>query len=135
MLQLFPAVPRDRFSTLSCAHVIPKNNLLAQVVSMGPRKTEFEFKHSNRDNESLVCFQSLKSNRVTKLTVQLAELGAVITSVIGLVPDGVVVFVPSYAFLDKVKGAWQASGVLDRIASRKQVRPVKADLDRTLTLV
>ncbi|RSH93859.1 minichromosome maintenance protein 5 [Saitozyma podzolica] len=51
--QLFPAIPRDRISTLSCAHVIPKSNLLTQVISQGPRKQPFEFKYSNRDDENL----------------------------------------------------------------------------------
>jgi chromosome transmission fidelity protein 1 len=54
MLQVFPSIPRDRFSTLSCAHVIPKQNLLTQVVSMGPRKMEFEFKFANRGDDGLV---------------------------------------------------------------------------------
>ena len=43
-----------------------------------------------------------------------------IASVIGLVPDGVVVFLPSYAFLKRVKTAWKASGLLDRLANKKQ---------------
>jgi chromosome transmission fidelity protein 1 len=37
----------------------------------------------------------------------MAELGAVVQSTIGLVPDGVVVFLPSYAFLDALKAAWR----------------------------
>ncbi|RYD71597.1 MAG: hypothetical protein EOP84_24630, partial [Verrucomicrobiaceae bacterium] len=41
--QLFPAIPREGITTLSCRHVIPKENLLTQVVTMGPRKVEFEF--------------------------------------------------------------------------------------------
>ncbi|WVF71908.1 hypothetical protein IAT40_006718 [Kwoniella sp. CBS 6097] len=102
--QLFPAISRDRFATLSCSHVIPKENLLTQVVCVGPRKTEFEFKYSNRDNENL-----------------LSELGALIQSTIGLVPDGVVVFVPSYAFLDKVKAYWTKTGLLSKLGDKKQL--------------
>lgn len=56
MLQLFPSIPRDRFSTLSCSHVIPKHNLLTQVVPMGPRKMDFEFKFANRGDEQLVSY-------------------------------------------------------------------------------
>lgn len=40
---------------------------------------------------------------------------------IGVVPDGVVVFLPSYAFLDKVKAFWMKSGLLQRLGERKQV--------------
>lgn len=54
--QLFPSIPKDRLLTLSCSHVIPKGNLLTQVVSVGPRKSEFEFKFGNRNDEALVSF-------------------------------------------------------------------------------
>lgn len=117
--QLFPSIPRDRFVHLSCAHVIPKSNLLTQVVSRGPRKTELEFKFANRGDEGI-----------------LAELGAILLSTVGLVPDGVVVFVPSYAFLDKVKTAWAGStGVLAKLGQKKSVfyePQTAADVDATL---
>lgn len=53
-LQLFPSIPRTRFSNLSCAHVIPRENLLTQVITQGPGKTEFEFKYDKRGDQSLV---------------------------------------------------------------------------------
>ncbi|KAL1410972.1 ATP-dependent DNA helicase chl1 [Vanrija albida] len=115
--QLFPSVPRDRFATLSCAHVIPKSNLLTQVVCRGPRKLDFEFKFSNRGDDAL-----------------LAELGAALLSAVGLVPDGVVVFLPSYAFLDKVKAAW-GTGLLDKLDQKKKLfyEPQSAaEVDSTL---
>ncbi|OXG31727.1 chromosome transmission fidelity protein 1 [Cryptococcus neoformans Ze90-1] len=102
--QLFPSIPKDRLSTLSCSHVIPKENLLTQVVSVGPRKSEFEFKFGNRNDEAL-----------------LTDLGAVLQATIGVVPDGVVVFLPSYAFLDKVRALWTKSGLLQRLGERKQL--------------
>ncbi|RXK42015.1 chromosome transmission fidelity protein 1 [Tremella mesenterica] len=100
--QLFPFVTPSRIITLSCSHVIPKSNLLTQVVSCGPRKIELEFKYSNRSDDSL-----------------LAELGSVILSTVGLVPDGIVVFLPSYSFLDKIKHTW--TSVLPKLAERKHV--------------
>jgi chromosome transmission fidelity protein 1 len=60
--QLFPTIPPDRFSTLSCAHVIPKINLLTQVICQGPRKLEFEFKYANREDESLAAALSFIEN-------------------------------------------------------------------------
>ena len=54
---------------------------------------------------------------------QLAELGSVILSTIGLVPDGVVIFLPSYAFLESVKASWTRSGLLGILADKKQVSP------------
>lgn len=57
--QLFPSIPRDRFSTLSCAHVIPKANLLTQVVSRGPRKRELEFTYASRGDREIVGPQEI----------------------------------------------------------------------------
>lgn len=56
--QLFPTIPKERISTLSCKHVIPKKNLLTQVVSSGPRKVDFEFKFANRGDEAIVSFSA-----------------------------------------------------------------------------
>jgi hypothetical protein len=39
---------------LSCAHVIPKENLLTQVVTLGPSRKQMEFKYENRNDDSLV---------------------------------------------------------------------------------
>jgi len=39
----------------------------------------------------------------------------------GLIPDGVVVFLPSYSFLEKVKNFWAKSGTMARLGERKQV--------------
>jgi chromosome transmission fidelity protein 1 len=38
----------------------------------------------------------------------------------GLIPDGVVVFLPSYAFLDKVKTFWAKSGLIPKLADRER---------------
>jgi chromosome transmission fidelity protein 1 len=104
--QLFPEIPKNRFATLSCAHVIPPQNLLTQVVSRGPRKADFEFKFANREDPNLI-----------------ADLGAALQSALGLIPDGVVVFLPSYAFLDKLKATWGGEGgLLDKFDQKKQVR-------------
>ena len=67
--QLFPTIPPDRFSILSCAHVIPKGNLLTQVICQGPRKVEFEFKHANRGDESIVRALSFESEPHADLTI------------------------------------------------------------------
>lgn len=104
LLQLFPSLPRERISTLSCAHVIPPSNLLTQVITHGPSKKEFEFKMDRRDDRELML-----------------ELGALISSLINLIPDGVVVFFPSYVFLEKVKDIWQSTGLLAKLDQRKKL--------------
>ena len=51
----------------------------------------------------------------------MSDLGTLIHTTVGLVPDGVVVFLPSYAFLNQVKTAWDTSGLLARLGEKKQV--------------
>lgn len=41
---------------------------------------------------------------------------------VNIVPAGMVVFFPSYAFLGAVKKAWEESGLLERMTGKKKVR-------------
>ena len=45
-----------------------------------------------------------------------------ILNIARMVPRGLVVFVPSYTFLEAVKDIWQECGVLTRLQKQKQVR-------------
>lgn len=63
MRQLFPAIPKNRITTLSCRHVIPKQNLLTQVVSVGPRKVDLEFKFTSRGDEAIVSHSPLNKQK------------------------------------------------------------------------
>lgn len=51
----------------------------------------------------------------------MAELGQAVLNFINLIPDGVVVFLPSYAFLGALRQAWDASGTMQKIAMKKKV--------------
>lgn len=86
---LFPYLPPTSISTLSCGHVIPKSNLVAWNISTGPGKGEFEFTYKNRGNGEM-----------------LDELGRAVLNICTIVPDGVVVFFPSYLFLETVVTRW-----------------------------
>lgn len=44
----------DRIVTFSCDHVIPKNNILTEIVPRGPTGVEFEFNYQNRQNNNMV---------------------------------------------------------------------------------
>lgn len=107
---LFSYLPESQVTTLSCGHVIPKENLIAWPVGKGPTGIDLEFTFEKRGTDALID-----------------ELGRTILNLCIVIPDGVVVFFPSYAYLDTVITRWQKSPVADqksvweRLASRKQV--------------
>ncbi|KAF7854697.1 hypothetical protein EAF04_010266 [Stromatinia cepivora] len=113
---LFPSIPAHKITTLSCGHVIPKTNLFASTVSRGPTGVPFKWTFDNRGN-----------------TDMMDELGRVLLNICTIVPDGVVVFFPSYNFLSTIlsrfsvpnSGTGSASGsaksILERLAEKKQV--------------
>ncbi|KJZ73450.1 hypothetical protein HIM_07244 [Hirsutella minnesotensis 3608] len=109
---LFPALGDAKVTTLSCGHVVPRENLCVWTLT-GTRASAppFEFSYQRRGDKEMV-----------------AELGLAILNICSVVPDGVVVFFPSYGYLDEVVSAWQkppqqGSGtcIWDRMQSRKAV--------------
>ena len=100
---LFPSLPAPRITTLSCDHVIPPTNLSVWTLAASPTTT-FEFSFQRRADKAMI-----------------AQLGLVLLNVCSVVPDGVVVFFPSYGYLDEVVRAWQATATWDRLASKKAV--------------
>lgn len=105
--QLLPFVAPDRLVTFSCGHVIPPSNLMVSVLSASPKGLPFEFKFDSRDNTELVD-----------------ELGRTLINLCNIIPAGLVVFVPSYAFLDKIMARWNdagSGGLLQRLGSKKKI--------------
>ncbi|SPO26672.1 related to CHL1 - protein of the DEAH box family [Ustilago trichophora] len=105
--QLLPFLPPERLTTFSCGHVIPPTNLLVSVLSTSPKGLPFEFKFDSRDNIEL-----------------LDELGRTLVNLCNIVPKGLVVFVPSYAFLDRVMARWKdtaSGGMLQRLGAKKKI--------------
>ncbi|KAK9479903.1 helicase C-terminal domain-containing protein [Lipomyces japonicus] len=107
---LFPYVPRDRIQTLSCDHVIPKNNLGAWTVSSGPtgQPLRFTFEKQNLDTMS-------------------QELGRTISNFTVVIPDGIVVFFPSYKYMEQVVLKWKIKPphatmtIWDQLNNRKKI--------------
>ncbi|KAG7284262.1 hypothetical protein NEMBOFW57_010626 [Staphylotrichum longicolle] len=115
---LFPTLSPDKITTLSCGHVIPKSNLLAWTLAstkpVPPGSTTapdpFEFSFQKRKDPTMV-----------------RQLGLALLNICSIVPDGVVVFFPSYSYLDEVVSAWQTadpanptqSPLWDRLAAKK----------------
>lgn len=116
-LQLLPQLPPSQIENFSCGHVIPSENILTVVIPKGPKGKEMEFKFSGREDEGLVRLSlfAFASSEIFKpdLTrkgvlvdlqtgcscgwVKMEELGATLSNACNLVPDGIVVFFPSYA--------------------------------------
>ncbi|KAK0524184.1 ATP-dependent DNA helicase chl1 [Tilletia horrida] len=103
--QLFPTIPPERFTTFSCGHIIPPSNLHAVVLPTAPRSNRaLEFKWDARADHAL-----------------LDDLGTVLLNLCAVVPGGVVVFLPSYGFLDAVWSRWEKSGLLGRLGAKKKI--------------
>jgi chromosome transmission fidelity protein 1 len=88
---LFPDLPTEKITTLSCGHVIPATSLCVWTLAAS-RPTvgmEFEFSFQKRNDKAMI-----------------RELGLAILNMCTVVPDGVVVFFPSYGYLDQVVATW-----------------------------
>jgi hypothetical protein len=53
--------------------------------------------------------------------MQIAELGQALVNFTNLMPGGMVVFVPSYSFLNLVIKHWQGNGLLEKLRAKKKV--------------
>lgn len=87
---LLAYVSPDRLRLWSCGHVIPKENLTVWPVAKGPNGIELDFTYSKRNLSAIIdelgyCFLNLSRN----------------------IPDGMVVFFPSYSYLDQTVVSWQ----------------------------
>ncbi|KAG5953266.1 hypothetical protein E4U53_006194 [Claviceps sorghi] len=98
---LFPGLNETKITTLSCGHVIPRQNLCVWTLA-GTRAggTPFEFSYQRRGDQEMI-----------------KELGLAILNICSVVPDGVVVFFPSYGYLDEVSAAW------GRVSQKKNAQP------------
>jgi chromosome transmission fidelity protein 1 len=109
---LFPSLAASQVTTLSCGHVIPPENLCVwTLASTGrPGAPAFEFSYQRRGDREMIM-----------------QLGMAIVNACSVVPDGVVVFFPSYGYLDEVVGVWKqgsgqnAQSIWSRLEARKSV--------------
>ncbi|XP_038900181.1 regulator of telomere elongation helicase 1 homolog isoform X2 [Benincasa hispida] len=90
-------------------HVISSNQIWAGVVSVGPSGCSFNSSYWNRESEAY------------KL-----DLGNAIVNFARIVPDGLLVFFPSYYFLDQCIGCWKnqslssSTTIWERICKHKK---------------
>ncbi|KAI8163408.1 ATP-dependent DNA helicase [Colletotrichum sp. SAR 10_70] len=112
---LFPYLSDSKLTTLSCGHVIPPSNLCVWTLAgakPGPNRdvsSTFEFSFQRRSDKAMV-----------------SQLGLAILNICNVVPDGVVVFFPSYGYLDEVVAVWEtkspgeSKSIWDRMRERKE---------------
>ncbi|KAI0300192.1 helicase C-terminal domain-containing protein [Russula brevipes] len=101
--QLFAHLPSSRIALFSCNHITPDSNLRTLIVPRGPQGSELNFKFSNMGNGDL-----------------LFELGQIVANFARIVPGGMVVFLPSYKTLEKVKTLWEEKGIMGSIRNKKK---------------
>ncbi|KAI3319874.1 DNA repair helicase [Xylariaceae sp. AK1471] len=112
---LFPNLSPEKITTLSCGHVIPASNLCVWTLSScQPRSNantmEFEFSYQKRGDKAMI-----------------RELGLAILNICTIVPDGVVVFFPSYGYLDEIVGVWNemdatsSTSIWNKLQNKKAV--------------
>ncbi|KAI0803462.1 helicase C-terminal domain-containing protein [Xylaria sp. FL0064] len=112
---LFPDLASKRITTLSCGHVIPASHLCVWTLSSCQPKSnvnrrDFEFSYQKRGDRAMI-----------------RELGLAVLNVCTAVPDGVVVFFPSYGYLDEVVSVWnetdgtQPTPIWSKLLNKKAV--------------
>lgn len=106
---LFPSLDTQKITTLSCGHVIPPENLCVWTLATSrPGMEPFEFSYQRRGDREMI-----------------SQLGLAILNMCSIIPDGVVIFFPSYGYLDEVVTVWQqkqgtsAQSIWDRLNARK----------------
>lgn len=114
---LFPYLSPEKVTTLSCGHVIPASNLCVwTLASLRPNAKDpndlFEFSFQKRSDRGLI-----------------KRLGQALLHISSVVPDGVVVFFPSYGYLDELVRVWQTADpsdgdnktIWDRLQAKKRL--------------
>jgi len=102
--QLFSTVPNERLTNFSCGHIIPPTSLQTLVLKRGPRGGELQFKFEQRSHKQTIT-----------------ELGQILINFVNVAPAGMVVFLPSYSFLNGVMAEWQKSGLIAKLNGKKKV--------------
>ncbi|CAI5510812.1 unnamed protein product [Closterium sp. Naga37s-1] len=104
--QLFPSLPPARLRLFSCGHIVPGESVLPLAIAKGPSGKNLDFTFQSRSDPAMI-----------------AELGRLLVNVCSVAPGGIVVFFPSFAYLQEVLSAWQAGAaggaVLPMLEARK----------------
>ena len=104
---LLPDIPKEKLQIYSFPHIIPSENLCVSTLSRGPSGKELVFDFNRREEKTM-----------------MEELGRAIVGLVGLVKQGgIVIFVPSYGYLDNLFTSWQQT-VLPKLQVKRKVPSV-----------
>eukprot|EP00775_Hariotina_reticulata_P010851 gene10851-11005_t len=129
---------------LEAKHVVDMNRqVLARVVSHGPdgRLLNATFKEADKldyqDSLGQLCLQASNVSNVLYLYKWLSAPGYMqFAEVVSSVPDGVLLFLPSYSLMDKLRERWTATGVWNQLQQLKHIVPeprhAGADFDKAI---
>lgn len=85
-------------------HIVKSNQICVKIISQGPDSTILNSNYQNRDNPKYI-----------------SALGRTILSFTRVVPDGLLVFFPSYPIMAKCQEMWQSDGIWTSINSIKPI--------------
>jgi chromosome transmission fidelity protein 1 len=111
---LFPYLDPGKITTLSCGHVIPASNLCVWTLASTRPSTAGGSLAPATENNGLLEFSFQKRSNKG----MIRQLGVAILNICSVVPDGVVVFFPSYGYLDEVVGVWQTQDPASAVDSK-----------------
>ena len=102
---LLPDIPAEKLRIHSFPHIVPRENLCVSTLSRGPSGRELVFDFGRRDDCGM-----------------MEEVGRAIVALAGLVKQGgIVIFVPSYGYLDSLFKAWEIT-ILPKLQAKRKVR-------------
>lgn len=85
-------------------HIVKSNQICVKIISQGPDGTQLNSNYQNRDNPKYI-----------------SSLGRTILSFCRVVPDGLLVFFPSYPIMAKCQEMWQSEGIWSSICNIKPI--------------
>ena len=83
-------------------HIVDGDQVCVKILSKGPDMELLNSNFQNRNNPKY-----------------LQSLGLVISNLIRIIPDGVLIFFPSYVIMEKSIQQWQSTGIWDAINATK----------------
>ncbi|KAK4548814.1 hypothetical protein LTR36_008587 [Oleoguttula mirabilis] len=98
--QLFPYLPS--LKTFSCGHLIPTSSLLVRSIA-ADREGALEFSYKSRNTSGII------------------RIGKALLAIAPNVRGGLVVFMPSYSFLEQVAECWRSQSIAADLQKHKPV--------------